>query len=60
MSAVAAGEESEGACWFCRRGRCSECMVEVPTEGRSEGPHDCSFGTVMVKCGCAHRGGGGA
>ena len=43
-------------CWFCRRGRHGDCMGEIPEGGGSEGPHDCSFDTAMVPCGCPHGG----
>lgn len=39
-------------CWFCKKGDHSSCMREIPTHGRSDGPHDCTFDTEMVPCGC--------
>lgn len=41
-------------CWFCRRGRCGDCMSEIPVDGGTEGPHDCTFDTRMVPCACRH------
>ena len=53
----------EACCWFCKKGRHSECMVEMPTAGRVHdrdgGPHDCTFDTVMRKCACSHQDGAG-
>ena len=55
--------EGGECCWFCKKGRHSECMVEMPTEGRVHdrdgGPHDCAFDTVMRRCACGHRDGPG-
>ena len=48
-------EYAQGICWFCRRGRHGECMGEIPTEARSDGPHDCTFDTQMVPCRCGHE-----
>lgn len=55
----AAGGAAGPACWFCSRGRHSECMREIPVHGGSDGPHDCSFDTAVVACGCCGGGGGG-
>ena len=41
-------------CWFCKRGRHEDCMGEIPTDARSEGPHDCSFDTKVTVCRCGH------
>lgn len=41
-------------CWFCRKGRHGDCMEFIPTGARSEGPHDCTFDTKMVRCACIH------
>lgn len=41
-------------CWFCRKGRHNDCMGEIPTDGRSDGPHDCTFDTMMIPCRCRH------
>ena len=42
-------------CWFCRKGRHDECMMEMPVDGKSSGPHDCTFDTKMVPCQCHHK-----
>lgn len=55
-AAAAAGP----ACWFCTKGRHAECMRELPVAGRSDGPHDCSFDTDTVACGCPECGRAGA
>ena len=52
-------EEAAPACWFCSKGRHAECMREIPVAGRSAGPHDCSFDTAVVPCGCGECGGRG-
>ena len=51
-----ARDDSDGICWFCKKGRHAECMVEIPTAGGSGdgGPHDCTFDTIMTKCRCRH------
>ena len=41
-------------CWFCKKGRHAECMVKIPTTDRTDGPHDCAFDTVMIRCECTH------
>ena len=41
-------------CWFCRKGRHGECMRVIPMNSRSSGPHDCTFDTRMIECGCSH------
>lgn len=41
-------------CWFCKKGRHEECMKEIPVDGRSDGPHDCTFDTKMIQCKCQH------
>lgn len=55
-----AGPAEGRACWFCGKGRHAECMREMPVAGRSDGPHDCSFDTAILACGCRECGGGGA
>ena len=42
-------------CWFCKKGRHSECMKEIPTDEKSDGPHDCTFDTKLVMCKCKHQ-----
>ncbi|MEW6043081.1 MAG: hypothetical protein AB1608_02350 [Thermoproteota archaeon] len=54
MDSCSVGGESNRICWFCKKGRHSECMREMPMDARSEGPHDCTFDTKMVRCQCAH------
>ena len=54
LAADAKLDAQSPVCWFCKKGRHSECMKEIPTAGRSEGPHDCTFDTLMVRCGCTH------
>ncbi|ABK77999.1 hypothetical protein CENSYa_1376 [Cenarchaeum symbiosum A] len=49
---------SHEMCWFCSKGRHGDCMKEIPVNGRSDGPHDCTFDTRMVRCGCARCSGG--
>ena len=29
-------------------------MKEIPIDGKSEGPHDCTFDTKLVPCKCSH------
>jgi hypothetical protein len=41
-------------CWFCKKGKHEDCMKEIPINGNSEGPHDCTFDTKLVPCGCKH------
>ena len=53
MESCATGNTSE-ICWFCRKGRHEDCMKEIPTDGRSDGPHDCTFDTKMIPCKCQH------
>ena len=55
-----AGAGAGPACWFCSKGRHAECMRELPVAGRSDGPHDCSFDTDTVACGCPECGRAGA
>lgn len=47
--------ETQTTCWFCRKGRHNECMKEMPTECKSDGPHDCTFDTMMIPCKCSHQ-----
>ena len=42
-------------CWFCKKGKHEDCMKEIPIDGSSEGPHDCTFDTKLVPCGCKHQ-----
>jgi len=45
---------TEEVCWFCRKGRHEDCMKEIPIDGKSDGPHDCTFDTKMIRCKCNH------
>jgi hypothetical protein len=63
MESCATGNTEE-ICWFCRKGRHGDCMKEIPTDGKSDGPHDCdgksdgphdcTFDTKMIPCKCQH------
>ncbi len=53
MESCSTGNSQE-ICWFCKKGRHDECMKEIPVEGKSEGPHDCTFDTKMITCKCKH------
>ena len=53
MDSCATGDAQE-ICWFCRKGRHDDCMKEIPTQGKSDGPHDCTFDTKLIPCKCQH------
>jgi len=53
MESCATGN-TEKVCWFCRKGRHEDCMKEIPIDGKSDGPHDCTFDTKMIPCNCQH------
>ena len=53
MDSCTSGNAQE-VCWFCRKGRHKDCMKQIPVEGRSDGPHDCTFDTKMIQCKCQH------
>ncbi len=53
MESCATGNTEE-ICWFCRKGRHEDCMKEIPIDGKSDGPHDCTFDTKMIPCKCQH------
>ncbi len=53
MESCATGNTEE-ICWFCRKGRHEDCMKEIPIDGKSDGPHDCTFDTKMITCKCQH------
>jgi len=36
------------------KGRHEDCMKEIPVDGRSDGPHDCTFDTKLIPCKCKH------
>ena len=48
------GDRDPEVCWFCSKGRHGECMREIMVEGRSDGPHDCSFDAAATPCRCGH------
>lgn len=54
MGSLCTSNKSRDVCWFCAKGRHHDCMKEIPTDHRSEGPHDCTFDTKMVMCACQH------
>ena len=41
-------------CWFCRHGRCKQCMVNIP-QYEQRGNAECSFNTKYEKCECRHN-----
>ena len=41
-------------CWFCKKGRDSECMKQIPIGMRCEVLGDCSFDNKMIPCKCIH------
>ncbi len=49
-----ATDDTQEICWFCRKGRHEDCMKEIPTHGKSDGPDDCTFDTKLVPCKCQH------
>ena len=51
MDSCAPGNSPQ-VCWFCKKGRHEECMKEIPVDGKSDGPHDCTFDTKMIQCQC--------
>lgn len=49
-------QNQEAICWFCKKGRHSECMKQIPVDYKTEaGQHDCSFDTGMIECQCGHK-----
>ena len=54
MESCSTGESNQEICWFCKKGRHKECMMQIPIDGKSEGPHDCTFDTKLVPCKCTH------
>ena len=54
MKSCSSDGSSLEICWFCKKGRHEECMVHMPVDGKSEGPHDCAFDTKLIPCKCAH------
>jgi len=53
MESCSTGNTQE-ICWFCRKGRHDDCIKEIPMDGKSDGPHDCTFDTKMIPCKCQH------
>ena len=53
MDSCATGDTQE-ICWLWRKGRHEDCMKEIPTHGKSDGPDDCTFDTKLVPCKCQH------
>jgi len=54
MESNSLNDSEQGMCWFCKKGRHSECMKQIPINMKTDGPHDCSFNTEMVPCTCTH------
>ena len=44
MESPSLNESGQEICWFCKKGRHSECMKQIPMNVKN-GPHDCSFNT---------------
>ncbi len=55
MESNSLNDSSQEICWFCKKGRHSECMKKIPVNTKTDGPHDCSFNTEMVLCSCTHQ-----
>jgi len=54
MESNSTNDSSQQICWFCKKGRHSECMKKIPIDVKSDGPHDCSFNSKIVLCECVH------
>jgi len=54
MESNSLNDSEQGMCWFCKKGRHSECMKQIPITMKTDGPDDCSFNTEMVPCTCIH------
>ncbi len=54
MGSNSANNLEQEICWFCKKGRHSECMKNIPIDVKSDGPHDCSFDSKIVHCACTH------
>lgn len=49
------GDEIDNhVCWFCEKGRHNDCMKNIPIHERTDGPHDCTFGTELIPCKCKY------
>ena len=55
MESNSSNDSNQEICWFCKKGRHEECMKEIPTDEKSDGPHDCTFDTKLVMCKCKHQ-----
>ena len=54
MEDCSISDEISEICWFCKKGRCEECMKEIPVNAKSDGPHECTFDTKFIRCKCSH------
>ena len=54
MESDSLNDSEQGMGWFCKKGRHSEGMKQIPINVKTDGPHDCSFNTEMVPCTCTH------
>ena len=54
MEDCSISDEISEICWFCKKGRCEECMKEIPVNAKSDGPHECTFDTKFISCKCSH------
>jgi len=52
MESCSDSGSDQKVCWFCKKDRHSECMKNIPIDGKSDGPHDCTFDTNLIKCAC--------
>ena len=41
-------------CWFCKKDNHKLCMKNIPIQGKSDGPHDCTFDIEIITCECKH------
>ena len=55
MESNSLNDSEQGMCWFCKKGRHSECMKQIPINMKTDGPDDCSFNTEMIPCQCIHK-----
>jgi hypothetical protein len=54
MKSDSLNDSMQEICWFCKKGRHSECMKSIPVDAKSQGPHDCTFDTKIIECKCQH------
>ena len=52
MDSCATGDTQE-ICWFCRKGRHEDCMKEIPTHGKSDGPDAVSYTHLTLPTICS-------